>query len=159
MVEISIAAFLLSVGLFFVVLPSIVVNIDPLIKSYPLSEQLSRSSIIIGWVGQIILFLIMLMFIGLFSYQYKFSGLLTNLLKAFLLPIILVCIVSYIYIFFTHPELLNNIDAATQLFSFYQYPALVSIYIGSPQWIWIITSGAQITMFIGLFYQSAYILH
>jgi hypothetical protein len=158
LIEISIAAFLVTMGLFYAVLPSIVVNLDPLIKTYAPEQQISESSNLIGWIGQLILFVIMLGFIILFSGQYKFKNMFLNLLRAFIMCIGPLCVISYSYVFFFHPEFLNNLALADELLIFFQYPGQLAIYLNNPQLIWMITSGMELFLFINLFYKSAYIL-
>lgn len=158
LVESCVAAFLVTIGLFYAVLPAIVVNLDPLIKTFPQAQQLSESSILIGWIGQLVLFLMMLGFLVLFSSQYKFKNMFFNLLRAFIMCIGPLCVISYSYVFFFQPVYLDNLSLEQEVLLFFQYPGQLAIYLNDPQLIWMVTSGTEIIIFLLLFYQSAYLL-
>ncbi len=132
-----------------VILPALVVNLETTLDSLDIVD----TSNLIGWLSEIIIFVILSGVTILLAKYYKWSTMLTCLISSFLYGVVLLCVGSFWYIVWDSPQLFHNMSLWAKLWKWYAYPNVVSILIGTPQSIWVISTIVHIILFNLKFYQ------
>jgi hypothetical protein len=66
---------------------------------------------------------------------------------SFVFTVMLLTVGCYLWIAYYHPSVIDSADFWTKFGKFYVYPALVSLMLGDPQPIWLISSGLFLVVF------------
>lgn len=131
------------------ILPAIVSDID--YEGLSLSDSSNLSS----WASILITLLGLVAAIPLLGKYLQIGPLYLVLALSFSLTIVFLCGGSFLYLYYTHPEVYEGSTTGLRLVKFYTHPTLVSLTLGDPQPIWWISTG----MFVFLFLSGAYILN
>ncbi|WP_457556444.1 hypothetical protein [Candidatus Harpocratesius sp.] len=142
-VGITLLSGLVGIILAQLLLPIFIITIEPSLDQLSLADMTN----ILSWAAILMTFAGLFITIIVFSARYKFGAMMFALLWTTVISIIVLCLGSFWYLALYNPEMFQTTNFLVKILKFGTYPTLVTLTLGDPQPIWIISTVLFITIF------------
>lgn len=151
-IALAILGAIISIMLLFLLLPAITTSLFDVISVL----DLVSASTIVGYIGVMLNFIVMLAIFILFD-RVDVKLKLDSFVYAAIYSILFLAFGSMIYVVFAYPDILVGVTKLNIFIHLFVYPSIISINLGSSQLIWIISIVVFVVLFDLRYYSLTHI--
>lgn len=145
---ITVISGVLGIILSQLILPGFVANLAPTLEGLSVVDATN----IISWAAILLTLLALMGTVVVLSKDYKLGPMAGALALSFILTVVVLCGGCFLWLAWGHPETVADASLWIKLVKFYAYPSLVTLVVGDPQPIWLISTALFLAVFNSSFY-------